>query len=88
MRRAAKVDRNHGEIVRAFEKCGAKVLSLAAMGKGVPDLLVNLRNRLRFVEVKSEKGKLTPAQEEFMADWPVAVVRSVDDVEQIVRGKK
>ena len=87
MRRKAKLDLNHAEIVQAFERLGAKVLSLAPMGKGVPDLIVNFRNRLRFVEVKSKNGKLTPAQEEFMSDWPVSVVRSVDDVIEIVGEK-
>ena len=81
------MDTNHREIVRAFERLGAKVLSLAPMGNGVPDLLVCVRGRLRLVEVKAKTGKLTPAQEEFMSDWPVSVVRSVDDVIEIV-GKK
>ena len=88
MRRAAKVDTNHGEIVRAFEKCGARVLSLAAMGRGVPDLLVCIRNRLRLVEVKGEKGKLRPQQVAFANKWPVDVVRTVSDVETIVRADR
>ena len=40
MRRAARVDSNHIEIVKAFRKLGCSVLSLASLGKGVPDLLV------------------------------------------------
>lgn len=88
MRRAAKTDNNHGEIVRAFEKCGARVLSLAAMGRGVPDLLVSICNRLRLVEVKGAKGKLTPQQVEFTQHWPVDVVRDVSDVERIVRADR
>lgn len=88
MRRAARVDMNHGEIVRAFEKLGALVLSLAPMGRGVPDLLVSISNRLRLVEVKGPKGKLTPDQIEFTKRWPVDVVRTVSDVEAIVRADR
>lgn len=87
MRRAHRIDLNHKEIVRAFERLGAQVLSLAPMGKGVPDLLVCVRNRLRLVEVKTKTGDFTPAQERFMANWPVDVARSENDVIEIV-GKK
>jgi hypothetical protein len=41
-RRAAKVDANHSAIVEALRKVGCKVLSLAANGKGCPDLLVGV----------------------------------------------
>ena len=88
MRRDAKTDANQGEIVRAFEKCGAVVLSLAAMGRGVPDLLVSINNRLRLVEVKSAKGKLRPKQIEFAQRWPVEIARNVSDVERIVRADR
>lgn len=40
MRRAAKIDGTQTEIVAALRQVGCKVLSLAACGKGVPDLLV------------------------------------------------
>ena len=38
--RAARVDQNHVEIVKALRDHGAFVVSLATVGKGVPDLLV------------------------------------------------
>lgn len=40
VRRAAKVDDNQKAITEALRAAGCKVLSLAACGKGVPDLLV------------------------------------------------
>ena len=40
MRQAAKVDDNQAAIVEALRSLGASVESLAAVGKGVPDLLV------------------------------------------------
>lgn len=39
MRRRAKVDSNHAEIVEALRAQGWEVISLAAIGGGVPDLL-------------------------------------------------
>lgn len=44
-RRAAKIDANQPDIICALEAAGCKVLSLAACGKGVPDLLVRTPGR-------------------------------------------
>ena len=81
MRRAAKVDRNQSEIVEALIAAGAIVQSLAAVGKGVADLLVGFRGALYLLEVKDGKKapsaqKLTKDQEEWHARWPVFVVNS------------
>lgn len=81
VRRAAKVDGNQHAIVRALRDCGCSVQSLAAVGAGVPDLLVGVRGENLLLEVKdgrkapSRRG-LTPAQEEWHAGWRgrVAVV--------------
>ena len=80
----SKVDANQGDIVAALRKVGCEVLSLAAVGKGCPDLLVfyggvSYRahdSHLFLLEVKSAKGKLTPDQVEFHRDWPVIVVHN------------
>lgn len=80
MRRAAKVDDTQAAIVDALRAAGCKVLSLAACGSGVPDLLVRRPfsgPALQLLEVKNPKGrgiKLTPDQEKFHAEWPVTVV--------------
>jgi len=84
MRRAAKVDGTQAEIVKALRDAGCKVLSLAACGNGVPDLLVKVNqtpyemyDEMYLLEVKNPAGrgtKLTAAQVEFHKDWPVAVV--------------
>jgi hypothetical protein len=52
MRRAARVDANHPEIVGALVEVGAAVTSLAAVGRGVPDLLVSYRGCWFLLEVK------------------------------------
>lgn len=82
MRRRAKVDANHAEIVEAFRRCGWLVMSLAPMGRGVPDLLVQRRGLTCLVEVKGPKGELTAQQRDMaMNGWKFTIVRSVADVE-------
>lgn len=84
--RAAKVDANQGEIVKALRAHGCEVLSLAPMGGGCPDLLVwtpyarsgwreSVKGRIFLAEVKdgskpASDRKLTPDQERFHAKWP------------------
>ncbi len=87
MRRAAKVDATQAAIVKALRDAGCKVLSLAACGKGVPDLLVrrpeiHVPDYLCFLEVKNPKGRgtaLTPDQVKFHAEWPVTVVTTPEE---------
>ena len=82
--RAARVDANHKAIVEALRRAGCAVLSLAAVGQGVPDLLVYVRGRLWLLEIKDgekapSRRKLTEAQERFRQVWPVELVESVDE---------
>lgn len=86
MRRAAKKDRNHPEIVAALRKVGCNVLDLGAVGKGCPDLLVERGTVMWLMEVKDGKRppserKLTPDQVEFHQKWGrvVFVVTSVEE---------
>lgn len=53
MRRAAKTDRNHAEIVAELRSVGVHVTSLAAVGKGVPDILASYRGAWHVIEVKA-----------------------------------
>lgn len=52
MRRAAKIDSNHNEIVKALRAVGATVQSLAAIGKGCPDILCGFRGVNHVFEIK------------------------------------
>jgi len=98
MRRAANVDRSHPEIVNAFEGLGCSVLSLAALGRGVPDLVVGIPGSPAInllVEVKSfpahtEKGVLTQEQKDWHSSWrgQVAIVRSLEDVGRLVKAAR
>ena len=75
------------EIVQIFREMGCSVLSLAAMGKGVPDLLIGLQGVTWLVEVKTPKGKLTSDQSAFKEVWQGswAVVRDREGVERVIR---
>ena len=75
MRRAAKVDLSQAAIVAALRKAGNQVESLAAVGRGVPDLIVSRAGKLWLLECKTGKGELTPAQREWHGRFPVHIVR-------------
>lgn len=89
MRRAARTDGNHGSMVESLRALGFSVLSLAGLGKGVPDLLIARNGRNWLVEVKKPKGprgggggRLTPDQVKFHAEWKarIVVARDLGDV--------
>ena len=91
MRRSAKIDDNHGEIVRALREAGCTVQSLAAMGKGVPDLLVGVRGFNLLMEIKDgdkpkSAQKLTKDEFEWHAKWrgSVLIIYSVDQAIKII----
>lgn len=91
MRRASRVDRNQSEIVDAYRKVGCSVQSLAAIGKGVPDLLVCHIRVLYLVEVKDPtqpkcKQALKPDQKTFHETWrgPIHIVHSVDEALAVI----
>lgn len=53
--------------------------------KGLPDIVCIYRGQTYWIEVKSEKGKLSPQQQEFLRNWSQCgghafVARSIDDV--------
>ena len=92
-RRAAKVDESQPAIVDALRKRGAKVWSLATVGRGFPDLLVvapgmGARSVWALLEVKTPGGRLTPAQVEWHAANPgvAHVVTTPDEAIAIVFG--
>ena len=81
-----KVDDNQEAIVAALRRVGASVQSLAAIGKGCPDLLVAYRWNTVVMEVKDgakppSAQKLTEDEQEWHARWKdvVYIVRNVDE---------
>jgi Holliday junction resolvase len=90
MRRIARIDDNQREIVKALRQAGCKVLSLAAVGNGCPDLLVYRADTLYMLEVKdggksASRRQLTPHQQRFKKDWPVQVVTDIESALKAVR---
>jgi len=74
MRKIARVDRNHAEVVEFLRKQGATVRSLANLGGGVPDLLVSYNKVLFLIEVKDgekppSQRKLTQDEADFFAEF-------------------
>lgn len=95
MRRASKVDDNHAAIVHTLRTCGAVVQSLAAVGKGVPDLLVNFRGQNLLIEVKDgrkppSQRRLTAVQVAWHSAWPgvVHIVECPEDVLEVLGLRK
>ena len=89
MRVRAKVDVNHKAVVSGLRTFGYRVLSLASIGSGCPDILVGGHGKIALMEVKAQGGKLTEDQEKFIAEWgdlPVFVVRSPEQAIRIMRG--
>jgi hypothetical protein len=79
--RAANLDSNHNQIVAALRDVGASVTSLAAVGNGVPDLVIGWRRQNFLIEVKNAKGQLNAFQKAFHSMWngQVCVVRTPDE---------
>ena len=72
MRRAAKVDLNHSQMVRDIRDCGYPVLDLAGVGGGCPDIAIPAQGIWHMVEIKQpgrrgKKNEFTPAQIKFHA---------------------
>ena len=79
-------DKNHAQIVGALRNAGCSVQDLAAVGGGVPDILVGRAGRNLLLEIKD--GSLVPSARSLNAkqtawhrSWlgHVAVVLSVED---------
>lgn len=90
MRRAAKVDATQHDIVAGLRGLGYKVQSLAAVGHGVPDLLVQTpRGHHKLLEVKSPGGTRTPDQVAWATAWGhehVPVVYTLEEALFVLEG--
>lgn len=96
MRRAARTDQNHADIVKALRRCGYLVHDTSSAGSGFPDLVVGTPwGSIVLVEVKDgdrppSERKLKPKQVKFHQMWaarhPVMVALGVQDCfEQLER---
>lgn len=91
MRRAARTDANHAEIMKEFRAYGFRVRDTSQLGDGFPDLVVYRRSHgVLLVEVKDgrkppSERKMTPAEDEFSQLFPVHLVESRQDVAALAR---
>lgn len=90
MRRAARTDANHTEIVRALREHGCFVQSLAAIGDGCPDLLIGAAGNTALLELKDgtrppSEQRLTVAQQLWHAAWRGGTLAIVNDIEGALR---
>lgn len=90
-RRAARVDANHAEVVKALRKAGCSVASLASVGAGIPDLVVGIRGVNLLLEIKDgskppSARQLTDDEKAFMTAWrgQYAVVESAEQAVGVV----
>lgn len=90
MRRAAKVDANQAEIVKALRQMGCTVQPLHTVGDGCPDLLVGAFGVTLLVEVKDgskppSERRLTPDQQVWHREWTGGPLSIVTDLDGAVR---
>lgn len=90
MRRAARIDDNQKEIVKALRNIGASVKH-THMVKGFVDIVVSYRQQTYLIEIKDGKKKpsarrLTPDEQDFHDNWqaPVYVVESIAQALDVV----
>lgn len=95
MRRAARRDRNHVDVLDHARAHGVSVLDLAALGDGCPDSLWCVSGPHGFVyslvEIKDgskppSERKLTPDQRAFHLRWPdaIPIVTSREDADRLI----
>ena|SRR3990167_141022 len=91
MRMRAKVDANQREIVEALRTVGCSVQSLAAIGKGCPDILIGIHGMNFLAEIKDGKKrpsarKPTEDEERWAQLWrgTVYLLTSTDEAIELV----
>lgn len=82
MRRAARVDGNQAEIVRALRDAGAYVWII-----GLPvDILIGYKGRTILGEIKRDsKARKTALQREFFGAWGGGTLALIDSTEAALR---
>lgn len=93
MRRAARVDANHAEIIDTLRKCGWTVYDTSALGNGFFDCIAWKGERGLFVEIKDgslspSRRRLTPDEQRVHAAFkangaPVVILESVEQAAQL-----
>lgn len=92
MRKFARKDGNHKEIIQAFRDLGASVFDTASLGSGFPDIVIGMKGSNVLVEIKDgllppSKRKLTPDEIKFHELWrgKVVIINNVDEVIELIK---
>jgi hypothetical protein len=74
-------DANHAEIRDRLREAHISVFDAGDIGKGYPDLVCGFQGQNYLLEIKTQDGKLTPDQVEFIETWrgTVHIVRTVEE---------
>jgi len=86
---AQRRDANHKEIVDYARIHGYEVIETHSVGNGAPDAIMFETSppwRVWLLEIKTLKGKLTPAEILFHKTWrakPINIVRTTEDLEKL-----
>jgi len=86
MRRAARIDANQNNIVKALRAAGASV-RVITQGDGIPDLLLGYNGHTLLMELKDgdkppSARKLTEAEKKFFDEWKGGSLSIVNSVEE------
>lgn len=91
MRRAARTDANHAEIIKGLRRCGCSVWDTSGLGQGFPDIVCGRSGYNWLFEIKDgnkppSARKLTVAEKAFFATWKgaVCVVNSLDEAIEMI----
>jgi hypothetical protein len=88
MRRAAKIDSNHADVVKVLLAYGCSVQSLAAIGHGCPDLLAGFRGRNWLFEVKPMVGVREPRPKALNQDQVLWHAKWAGSVHTVTSGEE
>ena len=92
MRKFARKDGNHKDIILTFRSLGATVFDTASLGSGFPDCVVGMRGNNVLVEIKDgslppSKRKLTPDELKFHDEWrgKVVIINNIDEAVELIK---
>lgn len=86
-----KVDANQKEVVAKLRKIGASVVSTAAIGKGMCDIIVGYKGVNYLFEIKDgakppSQRKLTPDEAVFHDKWEgrISIINNIDEALKLI----
>jgi len=77
----SKRDTNHTLITTYLLQLGFSVYDTSTLGSGFPDIIIARNKETAIAEIKTEKGKLSQGQVDFISSWQgkVFILRNIED---------